>query len=144
MIHKIEKLISIGKFKNHVASGDVTFKKLTLFYGDNGSGKTTLTSILRSLTQNKKEIIERRKSINQSTPQAAQFVQRTLTGDINHTYNETRGWSSPIADIEIFDIHFVNENIYSGFEFNDEHKKQLHLNVMVGKCIFQMVEKFGD
>src|SRR5690606_16208033 len=25
-----------------------------------------------------------------------------------------------------FDIHFVNENIYSGFDFNEEHKKQLH------------------
>jgi wobble nucleotide-excising tRNase len=143
MIHKIEKLISIGKFKNHVASGDVAFKKLTLFYGDNGSGKTTLTSILRSLTQNKKEIIERRKSINQSTPQAAQFVQRTLTGDINHTYNETRGWSSTIADIEIFDIHFVNENIYSGFEFNDEHKKQLHQFVIgaQGIALQQQIEQ---
>lgn len=32
----------------------------------------------------------------------------------------------PLTDIEIFDIYFVNENVYSGFEFNDEHKKQLH------------------
>ncbi len=49
MIHKIERITSIGKFRNYQATGDVAFKKLTLLYGDNGGGKTTLTAILRSL-----------------------------------------------------------------------------------------------
>ena len=48
-IHKIEKLTSIGKFRNYLATGTVNFEKLTLIYGNNGSGKTTLTSIFRSL-----------------------------------------------------------------------------------------------
>lgn len=143
MIHKIERLTSIGRFRNYQATGDVAFKKLTLFYGDNGGGKTTLTSILRSLTENKPEIITRRKSTNQTTAQAAQIVERNELISTQHTFNHTNGWSVPFPNIEIFDIHFVNENIYSGFDFNDDHKKQLHQFVIgaVGVSIQQQIEQ---
>jgi wobble nucleotide-excising tRNase len=143
MIHKIEQLTSIGKFRDYQANGDIAFNKLTLIFGDNGSGKTTLTSIFRSLTQNKPVLIERRKSTNQSTPQAAQIVQRDSGGDIYHTFNPRSGWTTSFPEIEIFDIHFVNENIYSGFEFSDEHKKHLHQFVIgaQGIAIQQQIEQ---
>lgn len=143
MIHKIERLASIGKFRNYQATGDVALKKITLVYGDNGGGKTTLTAILRSLTQNKPEIIVRRKSTNQTTNQAAQIIERIATGDIHHTFNPATGWTSPLLSLEIFDIHFVNENIYSGFEFNDEHKKHLHQFVIgaQGVSIQQQIDQ---
>lgn len=124
MINKIERLVSIGKFRNYQAAGQVNFQKLTLIYGDNGGGKTTLTSVLRSLTTNKPEIVRSRISTNHTTPQAAQITQ-VGTPNIFHTFG-AGGWTIPFPDIEIFDIHFVNDNIYSGFDFNDEHKKQLH------------------
>lgn len=125
MLHKIERLNCIGKFRSYSASGDVAFKKLTLIYADNGSGKTTLTSVLRSANQNDPEIIRRRKSTNQTTAQGAQIVQRNSGVDTHHTFNAT-GWTNAFPNIEIFDIHFVNENIFSGFDFNEDHKKQLH------------------
>ncbi len=142
MIHKIERLASIGKFKNFQATGDVAFKKITLFYGDNGGGKTTLTSIFRSLTTDDPALVAQRVSINQTTPQAAQIIQRNASGDTHHTFNAT-GWTAPFPDIEIFDIHFVNENIYSGFDFNDEHKKQLHQFVIgaQGVAIQEQIEQ---
>lgn len=124
MINKIEYLTSIGKFRNFTAAGQVNFNKLTLIYGDNGGGKTTLTSVFRSLTTNKPEIVRSRISTNHTAPQAGQITQ-TGTPNIFHTFGAA-GWSIPFPDIEIFDIHFVNDNIYSGFDFNDEHKKQLH------------------
>lgn len=124
MINKIERLVSIGKFRNYQATGQVNFQKLTLIYGDNGGGKTTLTSVLRSLTTNNPSIVKSRISTNHTTPQVAQITQ-IGTPNIFHTFGET-GWTIPFPDIEIFDIHFVNENIYSGFDFTDEHKKQLH------------------
>ncbi|MCV9933546.1 AAA family ATPase [Flavobacterium sp. LS1R47] len=143
MIHKIGRLTSIGKYRNYNATGDVAFKKLTLFYADNGAGKTTLTSIIRSLSQNKPELIHRRLSTRHTTPQSAQIIQRNLTGDITHTFNQSTGWNTPFQDIEIFDIHFVNENIYSGFEFNEEHKKQLHQFVIgaQGIALQQQIDK---
>ncbi len=75
MINKVENLVSIGKFRNYQATGQVNFKKLTLIYGDNGGGKTTLTSVFRSLTTNNPEIIRSRISTNQTSPQAAQISQ---------------------------------------------------------------------
>jgi wobble nucleotide-excising tRNase len=125
MINKVENLISIGKFRNYQAAGQVNFKKLTLIYGDNGGGKTTLTSVFRSLTTNNPEIIRHRISTNSTTAQEAQITQTATPTNVFHTFG-VNGWTTPFPDIEIFDIHFVNENIYSGFDFNDEHKKQLH------------------
>ncbi|WP_034893290.1 AAA family ATPase [Gillisia sp. Hel_I_29] len=124
MINKIESLVSIGKYRNYQASGQVNFKPLTLIYGDNGGGKTTLTSVLRSLTSNDPEIIRNRISTASTQPQAAQITQ-VGTPNIFHTFGNS-GWTIPFPNIEIFDIHFVNDNIYSGFDFNEEHKKQLH------------------
>lgn len=144
MIHKIERLVSIGKFRNYQATGDVSFRKLTLIYGDNGSGKTTLTAILRSLTLNKSELVRRRKSTNDSaTQQAVQIVSRSNGNNTYHTFHHTNGWGTQYNDIEIFDTHFVNENIYSGFDFNDEHKKRLHQFVVgaQGVTIQQQIEQ---
>lgn len=124
MINKIERLVSIGKYRNYTASGQVNFKNLTLIYGDNGGGKTTLTSVLRSLTSDNPSIIRGRISTAQTQPQAAQITQLG-TPNIFHTFGAS-GWTIPLPNIEIFDIHFVNENIYSGFDFNEDHKKQLH------------------
>ena len=110
MLHKVEKFISIGKFRNYTASGDVCFRKLTLFYGDNGAGKSTLTAIIRSLSQNKPDIVEKRISTNHALTQEAQIIQRIIRGegaaqDIYHTFR-TGGWSNLFPDIEIFDAHF--------------------------------------
>lgn len=124
MINKVENLVSIGKFRNYHATGQVNFKKLTLIYGDNGGGKTTLTSVFRSLTTNNPEIIRSRISTNHTTAQAAQISQLG-TPNVFLTFG-ANGWTNQFPDIEIFDIHFVNDNIYSGFDFNDEHRKQLH------------------
>ncbi|MFT3910930.1 MAG: AAA family ATPase [Ferruginibacter sp.] len=143
MIHKVERLISIGKFRNYQATGPVNFHKLTLIYGDNGGGKTTLTSVLRSLTSNNPSIVQSRISTNNTSPQAAQIIQRNSTGDVYHTFNPTSGWSIPFPGVEIFDIHFVNENIYSGFDFNDDHKKQLHQFIIgaAGVGVRQQIEQ---
>lgn len=124
MIHKVERIVSIGKYRNYQAVGQVNFKKMTLIYGDNGGGKTTLTSVFRSLTTNNPEVIRSRISTNHISPQAAQITQ-IGTPQVFHTFGAA-GWTVPFPNIEIFDIHFVNENIYSGFDFNEEHKKQLH------------------
>jgi wobble nucleotide-excising tRNase len=125
MINKVEKLVSIGKYRNYNAFGQVNFKKLTLIYGDNGGGKTTLTSVFRSLTTNNPEIIKSRISTNHTTVQAAQITQIGTPQNVFYTFG-SGGWSAQLPNIEIFDIHFVNDNIYSGFDFSDDHRKQLH------------------
>lgn len=125
MINKVERLVSIGKYRNYNAAGQVNFKKLTLIYGDNGGGKTTLTSVFRSLTTNNPELIRSRISTNHTTAQAAQVSQIATPTNVFYTFG-SGSWSAQLPDIEIFDIHFVNDNIYSGCDFSDDHRKQLH------------------
>ncbi len=130
MIEKVQYLVSIGKFRNYQATGVVTFKNLTLIYADNGSGKTTLTRVIKSLCKNDADLIRRRISTGSSTAQSAQIWSTDSSGTrIIHSYSAS-GWNSPLSNVEIFDIHFVNDNIYSGFEFTDDHKKRLHQFVM--------------
>ena len=102
MINKIEKLVSIGKYRDYTASGQVNFKKLTLIYGDNGGGKTTLTSVFRSLTSDNPSIIKSRISTAHTQNQAAQITQLG-TPNIYHTFGAS-GWTRPFPNIEIFDI----------------------------------------
>jgi wobble nucleotide-excising tRNase len=143
MLNKIERLISVGKFRNYNTAGPVNFGKLTTIFGDNGGGKTTLTAVLRSLTQDDPALVRSRISTNHTAPQAAQISYHTAPGSLsNHTFG-TNGWTAPLPDIEIFDVHFVNDNVYSGFEFTDDHKKQLHKFVIgaPGVAIQQQIDQ---
>lgn len=126
MILKVEKISSVGKFRDFTAKGDITFNFFTLIYGDNGCGKSTLTSILRSLMNNDENIIRKRLSTNHKTNQAIQlFIKDSSGNKVSITFGNA-GWKDSLDNFEIFDMHFVNENIYSGFEISDEHKKKLH------------------
>ena len=121
MITKIEKIQAIGNFENYVAVGDVTLKKFNLIYAENGAGKTTLTSVFRSLSSGEASLILKRKRVKTSTPQVVLIKDESC----QFQYNLNR-WNQLKPDIEIFDTFFVNENIYSGFDINNEHKKKLH------------------
>jgi wobble nucleotide-excising tRNase len=126
MITKIEKIASIGKFRDFTAKGDIAFNDFTLIYADNGAGKTTLTSVFRSLMKGDATIIRKRLSTNHKTDQFVQIFIKDCSGaKTSFTFGKT-GWKNSLDCFEIFDTHFVNENIYSGFEISDEHKKKLH------------------
>jgi len=126
MIEKVQSLVSIGKFRNYQAAGVVSFKKLTLIYAENGSGKTTLTRVIKSLCDNDPALIHKRISTSATTSQSAQIWSQNPPGSrITHNFNGT-SWNRKLDNVEIFDIHFVNDNVYSGFEFSDDHKKRLH------------------
>lgn len=126
MIVKFEKISSVGRFRDFTAKGDVSFKDFTLIYADNGSGKTTLASILRSLSKSDETIIRNRLSTNHTLDQSIQIFINDNKGTKNTYTFGKNGWKNTIDNFEIFDAHFVNENIYSGFEISDAHKKKLH------------------
>ena len=121
MITKIEKIQAIGNFEDYVAVGDVTLKEFNLIYAENGAGKTTLTSIFRSLSSGETSLILKRKRVKTLMPQIVSIKDTSC----QFQYNSNQ-WNQLKPDIEIFDTFFVNENIYSGFDINNEHKKKLH------------------
>jgi len=144
MIKKIVKVKNIGKFIDYSASGDVQFDKLTIIYAENGSGKTTLSEIFRSLKESKPVIIKKRKSLYTASQQDSDPEVQLLTdlGAINFK-KETDGsykWSAEHKDLDVFDIFFVDSNVYSGFSIDSAQKQNLH-RFIVGEDGVKLAEE---
>jgi len=124
MIKKIIKIKGVGKFSNYLFKSTTSWNgelsKINIIYAENGAGKTTLSDIFRSLKDNNPKIIKARKTIKGTDPQEIKI----LADSGKKTFKEK--WDNTLVNIEIFDIFFVNENIYSGFEVSSAHKKELH------------------
>ena len=74
MIERIIAITNVGKFVNCKAAGDVTFRKLTLIYGENGRGKSTLCDILRSLATGDGDRIAGRKTLGSDVPPLTEIL----------------------------------------------------------------------
>jgi len=134
MIKKIIKIQGTGRFLNYnpslIPNNDWNgeFKHTNLIYGENGSGKTTLSFMLRSLKFGP-EILKKKRSFNKSFNQNVEI----LTDDASEPRLIFDGntWNKEFKDIEIFDILFINENIYTGLEIQNTHKKNL-FEIIIG------------
>jgi len=128
MIKKIVKISGTGKFLNYNHNTPPTgfrttdFERINLIYGENGSGKTTLSIILRSLKGNN-PLLPRVRSFDRTIPQIIEIL-TDFTSNPLLTYNNS-SWNNHYPNIEIFDTHFINENIYTGLEILTNHKKNL-------------------
>jgi wobble nucleotide-excising tRNase len=126
MIERVVKINNIGRFREYIAKGDVTFRKLTLIYAENGCGKTTLCAILRSLQSGRPEFIAERKTLGTAEEP---YVHVRIN---NSDYKFSNGaWTGTYSNILIFDPVFVNENVHSGEYVEHEHKKNIY-RVIVG------------
>jgi wobble nucleotide-excising tRNase len=134
MIKKILKIKGIGKFANYslktTSSWNGELSKTNIIYAENGAGKTTISDIFRSLRDNNTKIIKARKTIKDTGSQEIEI----LSDSGKKTFKENK-WDNILRDIEIFDIFFVNENIYSGFEVSSTHKKTLHKFIVGAKGV---------
>lgn len=111
MIHKLVHIKNVGKFYNYNSGSNNwngIFKKVTTIYAENGSGKTTFTQIIKSLSENNNEIIQRRKSFGSTEPISIHFSDDNKT-QIKFSSNK---WNKQLTDVEIFDFLFVESNVY--------------------------------
>jgi wobble nucleotide-excising tRNase len=126
MLEKIVQIKCIGRFQDYSASGDVTFRKMTLVYAENGRGKTTLCAILRSLQTGKPEFIAERKTLGIADAASAHL----RVSSTSYTFADG-AWTAPYPQLAIFDSVFVTENVCSGEVVDHDHKKNLY-RVIVG------------
>jgi wobble nucleotide-excising tRNase len=130
MIKKILKIKGIGRFDDYNINSysspiwNKEFKPLTLIYASNGSGKTTLATIFSSLKGND-ELLLKKKAFNfQGSSEIEIYF-----GDKKNEYKNDK-WNSHCDAIEVFDTHFINDNIYTG-EILTEHRKNL-FEIVIG------------
>lgn len=133
MIAFFNKITGTGKFLNY--QKELTpdskqmkdFQHFNLIYGENGSGKTTLALTLRSL-KGDDELLLKKRSFDKSVPQE---VAISMKGGQHFLYHHSQ-WNGHLNGLEIFDVFFINENIYTGLEIQNDHKKKL-FEVMLGE-----------
>jgi wobble nucleotide-excising tRNase len=122
MITRILGISGVGRFENYASKGDMAFRKSTIVYAENGHGKTTLSNIIKSLSSGNNSLITNRKTIGLD-----EQTIRIEVGGVIHAFKDGQWKGGGVGNrIEVFDAFFVNENIYSGFEFSFEHSKNLH------------------
>lgn len=121
MLEKIISIENVGQFKNFVHRGSVysEFSKNVIVYAENGSGKTTLSVILKSLKDNDALLI-RKKSFGSS---GSQKVKLKYNGRI--VEHKDGKWSELLENIEVFDVHFIEDNLYTGSTLAQENKTNL-------------------
>jgi wobble nucleotide-excising tRNase len=122
MVERINILRNIGQFDSVSPNQQTTaLSKLALIYAENGRGKTTLANILRSLATNNPILITERHRLG------AQNMPHVVINANNQIYTFQNGaWSSHLADIAVFDDHFVDQNVCSGVAIESGHKQNLH------------------
>ena len=140
MIKKFIKICGTGKFLNYNHSAvpaphrTANFEKINLLYGENGSGKTTLSIILKSLKDNN-GLLLKKISFDKTFPQTVEVL-TDVTPNPKITFVDNV-WDIHYPNLEIFDIYFVNENIYTGLEIQNSHKKNL-FEIILGQQGIQL------
>lgn len=130
MLKKIIKIKGVGKYLDYKINQeywDGVLKKDNVIYGENGTGKTTLTLILRSLL-GKNNIIPKKKSFGFNGNQEIIFLD-----DSGNNYSfKDRKWNKTLSNIEIFDIHFIEDNIYTG-SIHEKNSQSNLFEIIVGE-----------
>lgn len=142
MIKRFIKISGTGKFLNYshnsvpVTNRINEFQKINLLYGENGSGKTTLSIILKSLKDNN-GLLAKKRAFDKTFPQTIEIL-TDITPNPKFTFSNN-AWDNHYPNLEIFDVHFINNNIYTGLEIQSSHKKNL-FEIIFGSQGIQLKE----
>ena len=123
-ITRIKKINNIGTYKNS-GNGRINLKPFTFIYAANTYGKTTFCDIMRSLKTNDISYINNRRRIGIKDSEKC-LVSLTIDND-NIDYDGEK-WIVPVGNnirnyLEIFDISFVNENVFTNFKIEHKNKE---------------------
>ena len=127
MLNKVLNIANVGRFLNFGGRNDLlSFAKYTFLTGNNTHGKSTFTAILRSVAENRPELIVGRKSFNAITTEQ-RVVLETGLGNLIF---DGQSWNGTLP-IKIFDATYVTENIYSN-DYVDEAKQETIATLILG------------
>lgn len=124
IITRIKQINNIGTYKNS-GNGRIQLKPFTFIYAANTYGKTTFCDILRSLKTNDISYINNRRRIGIKDSEKCLV---SLTIDKENIDYDGEKWIVPAGNnvrnyIEIFDINFVNENVFTNFKIEHKNKE---------------------
>jgi len=126
MIEKVLTLKNIGSFTDFhlrpTPNWNGAFKRINLIYAPNGSGKTTLSTIFQSLAINNSLLITGRRSVTITAEQNVQIKSSELNELIVF---KDQNWNHKLKNIEVFNIHFIEDYLFAGSFLRKNHKTNL-------------------
>lgn len=144
-ITRIKQIKNIGTYKDSGA-GRIELKPFTFIYAANTYGKTTFCDIIRSLKTNDISYINNRRRIGIKDTEKC-LVSLTIDGN-NVNYDGIQ-WIKPMnidfqTNIEVFDINFVNENVFTNFKIEHKNKESFTSFILGerGVELIQTLEEF--
>jgi wobble nucleotide-excising tRNase len=124
MIKKILETANVGSYANTPTKTcpewNGEFKGQNVIYGENGAGKTTLAIILTSLSGNN-ALLKEKKKIGSDGEQKI----RIIMGDNSIRTYSSSGWDRHCPEIKVFDIHYIEDNVYIGSSLQDRTRRNL-------------------
>ncbi|EWG15223.1 hypothetical protein P910_001522 [Xylella fastidiosa Mul-MD] len=126
MLKKLIKVNHVGLLRNGVPPTTPTpFGPVTLFYAENGRGKTTVANILRAVThgEGKDEVLQKARTIDADESPCIELLWNDGKTDKNLTLHHGH-WTGTPPDILIFDVTFVDDNVYSGQQVHPEQRQK--------------------
>lgn len=119
MTLELTKIKGIGLLHDAIGK-PVPFGRVTAVFGENGRGKSTLSSILTSLGNGDSDLLAGRRTLDGSNePEVGLKIDGTF-----HEFKNA-SWNARSADICVFDLAFVDANVYSGFEVSSDQRRNL-------------------
>lgn len=133
MLEKIIQLKNVGTFVNFIPNKneygwDGKFDKINIIYATNGSGKTTLSTILSSAAINNPDLIRFKHSINQQEP----ALVKLLTNSVGLIEFSKNNWDKRLTKVEIFNIHFIEDYLFSSSTSNERNADNL-MRLLLGE-----------
>jgi wobble nucleotide-excising tRNase len=122
MVKKLIRLRNIGRF--HHCECNLELGDFNLVFAENGAGKTTLAAVMHSIAREEPGFITERATVDSGGDPRVQLLSQAH-GSVRFEKGSWKGSTSSVL-IDVFDSHFVNENIYSGDTLSHDHKKRLH------------------
>ena len=127
MIKKI-LIRNIGVLKTFDTPASPQLARITTIYARNGRGKTTLSTVLRSASLGKSDLIKGRQTLGNGN--AAPEV--TLFYSDRHTRFKEGNWTEKSPHIDVFDAAFIAENLYAGEAIDLLHDRSL-FTIILGR-----------
>lgn len=138
MLERIHSIKTIGLLHD-IAAHQFTLKKMNLIYANNGRGKSTLASIFRSYAENDPKLIIDRKTFGKTENQLIDFQ----FSNGRRTKFQNDSWDQMHTEMYVFDLDFVEKNVYTGGSVTATHRKNF-LKFAIGKSAVQAQKDFSE
>jgi wobble nucleotide-excising tRNase len=129
VIRKVVQIKNVSKYLDYRCVGQVDFRRLTLISALNGRGKSTLCAIVRSLAENRPELVLERTTLD---PDEVLAPEVHITVDGGECRFQNGGWEGESPALMVFDSTFIHQHVFTGDHVTAGHRRSL-LDVILGR-----------